>query len=151
MLTYVGGGHVLRVLSKNTQKGGGPCPQGALKNYSNTWGSSPCPWGRILISLSSRTPLTPIPLSSHFRHVTQVRWCKISSINCSTIAHAKLPFIQIMNLNQHLQHLAIAHRRQASAREIKTTSNNGNNNKKKGSVCRFSGWPTAYFCLTHRY
>jgi hypothetical protein len=38
----------------------------------------------LLISLSSRAHLTPIPLSSHVRHVTQVRWCKISSINRST-------------------------------------------------------------------
>jgi hypothetical protein len=63
------GVHVLRVVSKK---------------YSNKWGSNPCPWGRILISLSSRTHLTPIPLSSHFRHVTQVRCCKISSINRRT-------------------------------------------------------------------
>jgi hypothetical protein len=38
---------------------------------------------RILISLSSRAHFTPIPFSSHFGHVTQVRWCTISSINRS--------------------------------------------------------------------
>jgi hypothetical protein len=59
------GVHVLGVLSKITQTSGGP----ALV---------------LLISLSSRAHLTPIPLSSHVRHVTQVRWCKISSINRST-------------------------------------------------------------------
>jgi hypothetical protein len=35
------------------------------------------------VAFSSRAHLTPIPLSSHFRHGTQVKWCKISSINRS--------------------------------------------------------------------
>jgi hypothetical protein len=42
-------------------------------------------WGSMSLGLAlgSHSHLTPIPLSSHFRHVTQVRWCKISSINRS--------------------------------------------------------------------
>jgi hypothetical protein len=59
------GVHVLRVLSKITPTGGGP----ALV------------LGVAFSSHSSRAHLTPIQLSSLFRHVTQVRWCKISSIN----------------------------------------------------------------------
>jgi hypothetical protein len=34
-----------------------------------------------LIAFSFHSHLARISLSSHFRHVTQVRWCKISSIN----------------------------------------------------------------------
>jgi hypothetical protein len=78
--------HVSDQFKVLTYLGGGPCPQGALKNYSNKWGSNPCPLGQILISLSSRTHLILIPLSSHVRHATQVRWCKISSINRITCA-----------------------------------------------------------------
>jgi hypothetical protein len=93
--TWVGV-HVLRVLSQIIQKGGGPCPEGAFNNYSNRWGSSPCPWGRILISLSSRAHLTPIPLSFHFRHVIQVRWCKILSINRILAKHCNVLVLLLM-------------------------------------------------------
>jgi hypothetical protein len=86
-----------------TQTSGGPCPEGALKNYSNKWGSSPCPWGRILISLSSRAHLTAIPLSSHFRHVTQVRWCKISSINRRSSRRLPREF-QLRAMHAHVEY-----------------------------------------------
>jgi hypothetical protein len=117
------GVHVLRVLSKITQKGGGPCLEGALANYSNRWGSSPCPSGHILISRSSRTHLTPIPLSFHFRHVTQVRCSKISSINCMlvfcnfvqrcSVSYKVLPPLRIFGITREfhcLNESSVAHR-----------------------------------------
>jgi hypothetical protein len=74
--------HVLRVLSKITQTSGSPIlVLGVISSHSHL----------ARISLPSHSPLTfdmwlkqglaPIPLSSHFRHVTQVRWFKFSSIN----------------------------------------------------------------------
>jgi hypothetical protein len=42
-----------------------------------------------------------------------------------------------------------ARRRRASVRAIETATIT-TSNKQRGSVCRFSGWPTAGFCLTHR-
>jgi hypothetical protein len=51
-------------------------------------------------SHSSRAHLTPIPLSFHFRHVTQVRWCKISSINRRTDTASDHSFLIRCNTRQ---------------------------------------------------